>query len=394
MASMTSARRRGRGDDSIYFDKAKNSYVGEVSFGHTAAGNRRRRKVYGKTKTEVRDKLKQLHSEIESGVTSSARYTVAEATRKWLDVGMRGRAPKTAEKCRTLIDNHIVPQIGAAKLRNLTADDLDDWLEGRATELATRTLRELLSILRRSIRLAQRRDLVVRNVAELVGLPQGTVGRPSKALAMEQALAILNAAEDSRLHAYITVSLLTGIRTEEARALSWDRVHLMRVEDVPPHIEVWRSVRVGGDTKTRKSRRTMRLPEEAVTALKAHKAKQAADRLAAGALWTDTGLVFTTSIGTALDAANVRREFTKVVKASGIPIPERPDGTEGTWTPRELRHSFVSLLSASGVPVESIARLVGHAGTTVTEAVYRKELRPVLTEGAEAMDLILRRSGS
>jgi integrase len=57
-----------------------------------------------------------------------------------------------------------------------------------------------------------------------------------------------------------------------------------------------------------------------------------------------------------------------------------------------LRHSFVSLLSANGVPVKSIARLVGHAGTTVTEAVYRKELRPVLTDGAEVIGSIFTRN--
>ncbi|KAA9375198.1 tyrosine-type recombinase/integrase [Microbispora cellulosiformans] len=51
-----------------------------------------------------------------------------------------------------------------------------------------------------------------------------------------------------------------------------------------------------------------------------------------------------------------------------------------------MRHSFVSLLSASGVPIENISRLVGHSNTRVTETVYRKQLRPVLLEGAEAMD--------
>jgi integrase len=378
---MAQTRRRGRGDDSIYFDKAKGCHVGEVSLGYTAAGRRRRRKVYGKTKTEVRDKLKQLRAEIETGITSSARYTVADAAAKWLDVGLKGRAPKTIEKCRTLIDNHIVPQIGAVRLRDLTADDLDDWLEGQAAELATRTLRELLSILRRAITLAQRRDLVARNVAELVTIPNGTAGRPSKALTLAQANAVLAAAADHRLHAYIVVSLMTGIRTEEARALRWDHVHLQR-GDMPAHIEVWRSVRTGGDTKTRKSRRTLALPGQAVDALKAHKVRQAKDRLAAGALWQETGLVFCTSVGTPLDAANVRRGFRSVVAAAGIAgTPDAPV----SWTPRELRHSFVSLLSANGMPVEVIARLVGHAGTTVTEAVYRKELRPVLTEGAEVM---------
>jgi integrase len=113
---------------------------------------------------------------------------------------------------------------------------------------------------------------------------------------------------------------------------------------MPPHSEIWRSVRTGGDTKTKNARRTLALPPQAVDALKTHKARQAADRLAAGALWQDTGLVFCTTVGTALDAANVRRGFRSVVTASQI---------GGNWTPRELRHTFVSLLSASGVPVES-----------------------------------------
>lgn len=69
-------------------------------------------------------------------------------------------------------------------------------------------------------------------------------------------------------------------------------------------------------------------------------------------------------------------------------ILKRTDLNPDEWTPRELRHSFVSLMSDAGVAVEDIARLVGHKGTVVTEKVCRKQLRPVLLEGAEAMDLI------
>lgn len=64
------------------------------------------------------------------------------------------------------------------------------------------------------------------------------------------------------------------------------------------------------------------------------------------------------------------------------------------WTPRELRHSFVSLMSTSGVPVEEIARLAGHASSRTTEVVYRRELRPVLTTGAEVMETIFKRQSS
>jgi hypothetical protein len=65
---------------------------------------------------------------------------------------------------------------------------------------------------------------------------------------------------------------------------------------------VWHSVRQGGDTKTAKSRRTLALPQTAIEALREHRKRQAEDRLAAGALWQDHGLVFASSIGTPLDA--------------------------------------------------------------------------------------------
>jgi len=63
-------------------------------------------------------------------------------------------------------------------------------------------------------------------------------------------------------------------------------------------------------------------------------------------------------------------------------------GLEKDWTPRELRHSFVSMLSADGVATEDIAHLVGHSSTRTTERVYRHELRPVLRTGAERMGRI------
>lgn len=89
--------------------------------------------------------------------------------------------------------------------------------------------------------------------------------------------------------------------------------------------------------------------------------------------------MFTKTLGTELDAHNVRRSFRRALaKVEGIDPKD--------WTPRELRHSFVSLLSEYGIEVEEIARL-GHAGgSRVTEQVYRHELRPVMQTGAQVMD--------
>ncbi|NGO14073.1 site-specific integrase [Streptomyces sp. HC44] len=371
------ARRAGHGEDTIYWDAAKNRYVGAVSLGWAPNGKRRRPKVYGKTKTEVRNKIRDLKKEVQTGVKSPANYTVADAVNDWLERGLKGRDEKTVSKNRTMADKHLIPFIGKAKLRDLSADDVDDWLDDRAEVLATRSLRDLLAILRRSIAHAQRRDKAVRNVALLVTVPEGRPGRPSKALNLEQAKAVLAAARGSRLYAYLVLSLLSGVRTEEARPLTWDHVFLETKEGVPPHVAVWRSVRKHGETKTRKSRRTIALPKQVVDVLEEHLRWQKQERGSKGKEWSPTGLVFTTRSGEPLDAANVRRDFKAIVKKAGL----KPE-----WTPRELRHSFVSLLSDHGIPLEAIALLVGHSSQATTEAVYRKQLRPVITKGAEAMD--------
>ena len=200
------------------------------------------------------------------------------------------------------------------------------------------------------------------------------------------------------MHAYVALSLLAGIRTEEARALRWDHV-VTWADDAAGWqpvttagldcdgggeglfaIYVWRAQRHGGDTKTDKSRRTLALPRRCVGALREHSKLQARDRLRAGELWQDHGLVFSSTIGTPLSANNVIRTFRAITEKAGL-------GKD--WAPREMRHTFVSVLSANGIPVEDIAVLAGHDRTTITELVYRHEIRPALTQGAVVMDDIV-----
>jgi integrase len=279
---------------------------------------------------------------------------------------------------------HIYPFLGERKLRELKAAEFEKWLGDRSRLLSTSSLRNVHGCLNRSVRRAMARDLVRRNVVELVRVPTGRPGRPSKSLTAQNVDDVLKKTAPDRLHHYIVVSLLTGARTEEQlRALRWDHVHLDGIPDtrppVPPHMEVWRSVRDGGDTKTRRSRRTLALPARCVEAFRKQRVQQATDRLLAGEAWQESGLVFTTAVGSELDAANVRRDLRRaLVLVPGV-VPEM-------WTPRELRHSFVSVLSDAGIPVEQISQLVGHRGTTVTELVYRHQLRPVLQTGATVMD--------
>ena len=377
-------KRRSRGDGGLHFDPNRNRWIATASIGYDARGKRVTRRASGKTKTEAKDKLKEMLRDLDDGLPVAAGgYTVTDAVTYWLTYGLNRKAPSTVDNYRCMANKHIIPELGARKLRQLSAEDVDRWLAVKAKTLSTRSLKLVHSILSRSIRNAQARDKVKRNVAALCDLPEGQPGRPSKALTFAQAQAVLNAAENAPLHAYIVLSLLMGVRTEELRALRWSHLDLVGNPDVepsvPPSIAVWRSDRIGGDTKTAKSRRTLALPQLCVDALTKHRQHQADSR--GGTEPSATDLVFATRAGKPLRAGNVRRDFRKVADKAGL------NGKD--WTPRELRHSFVSVLSDNDVPVEHIARLVGHrGGSAVTEKVYRQQIRPVITKGAEAMDII------
>ncbi|MFI7443809.1 hypothetical protein [Nonomuraea indica] len=144
------------------------------------------------------------------------------------------------------------------------------------------------------IRMAEKRELVGRNVSALCETPRGQEGRPSTSLTLDQAVALLKACEGERFGAYVITSLLTGIRPEEARKLLWEAVDL---DGKRPAISVLRADRVGGNTKTKKSRRALALPALVVEELKRHRVRQSAQRRAAGEAWQEHGLVLPATTG-------------------------------------------------------------------------------------------------
>lgn len=379
---MTESRRRPHGEGSVYWDTARQRYVAEMTVGFDARGKRIRRKGSGTTEAAALRAMRKRVRDHQSGLAPrSELYTVQQAVWDWLEYGNPNVDAATARKHHDLCEVHILPNLGGRRLRDLTAEEVDRWLHSLTSRLSTRSIAEVRSCLGRSIRRAMARGYVERNVVELAETPRGLAGRPSKSLTVEQARAVLARTVDDKMHAYIVMSILTGARTEELRALRWDHVHLdtdtTAAAPVPPHVEVWRSVRATGDTKTRMSRRTLALPAMAVDVLRRYRETHAGTQPEPG---TSAGLVFATSTGQPLNAANVRRDFRRALSLV-------PDLDPAEWTPREMRHSFVSVLSESGLHIDEIALLVGHAGgSQVTERVYRKQLRPVIQTGATAMD--------
>ena len=202
------ATRRRRGEDGISFEHpgpcrdpqrhrhCPGLWRGEITLGYTGDGKRARRKVSGKTKATVVDKLRDLRLQLDKGITPKAgytHYTVRQAAEDWLAHGLDGRSPKTVKKNQNVLEP-ILADIGARKLRELTAADVRQALAAMAARYSSAAVSMGHLALKRAIRHAEANDLVSRNVAALADTPKGQQGRPSRSLTLDQAVAVITAA--------------------------------------------------------------------------------------------------------------------------------------------------------------------------------------------------------
>src|SRR6266545_838184 len=149
------AKRRSRGDGGLHWDAQRQRWIATASLGYDASGKRIVKRGSGKTKTEAKNKLKEVLRDYEDGLAiAPADYTVAHAVTDWLTFGLAGRSHQTVNTNRFLCNGHVIPSLGARKLRDLSAEDVDRWLALKAKTLSTRTLQGLHSCLNRSIRRA------------------------------------------------------------------------------------------------------------------------------------------------------------------------------------------------------------------------------------------------
>ena len=381
-------QRSRKGGGTVFWDEDRGRYAGQLSH-YDAAGNRKRPKVYAATKAECWEKLDELRAELKkTGSVAPRDLTVADVINDLL-----AHPPADWKSPLTRINrkNHatrIISALGKVKVARLTVTQVERFLEDAAADgLSADTLRRLRSMLRLAIRRAERDGKAARNVAALAEVPAGP-RRQSKSMNLEQIRVLLGLDLTAWWRAYITVALMCGLRPGELLGLRWEDVDfkagVIRVRKclkALPDPETGKRTLVLETLKTERSKRTIRMPRQVVTVLLALRKEQAAARLKLGALYDTRALaiVFGDGAGAPRWPQDVRRQFNTLCGRAGI-------GTH--WTPREQRHSFVSVLSNAGVDIEEIADAVGHINSTVTKAVYRHQIADEITSAATAMDAI------
>jgi len=354
---------------------------GRLSVGNRG-GRRLRRSVYGSTRTETLRRLHELRRELERGQPiTPPRLTVEQFLTRWLnDTVALAVRPATLVSYRGHCRNHLIPPFGTIPLSDLTPEQVQRLLNDKlAAGLAPRTVRQTLMVLRAALGHAVRRGLVARNPARVVTAPRIPDTKPA-GITPNEAHRILAAVQVDRLGALYALGLGTGLRLGEALGLGWDDLDL-----AAGHLTVRRALqRVHGrlvlvEPKTRRSRRTIVLPATISAELRRHRVRQMEERLRAGTRWHETGLTFTSLVGTPLDAAAVTKRLKRLLVNAGLP----PTTFHG------LRHAAASLLLAQGVNPRMVMELLGHADIAMTLGTYSHLTAPVRNEAADRMDLAL-----
>jgi integrase len=360
--------KRGNNEGSIYFDKRLGLHRGALTL-----PDGRRRYVSGKTKRACRDKLRDMEGNVAAGLPVEDGDRLRTFLEWWIrtleaKASAGSKSLNTVDNAKWAVDTWIEPELGSKRLRELTPEDVERLLSKMAGDgRSRRTVTRVRSYLGQALSVAERRGKVARNVARIAELPETKPPVERRALTPDEAKKVLEAASGRRLEALFVCALMLGLRPGELTGLRWSDVDLEAgTLQVSASLKSERGQLRIGATKTARSRRTVDLPKPVLVALRAHRKRQAAERLQAGSAWRALDLVFTTEIGTPIDPSNLRRTTKELCEAAGVePV-----------SPNELgRHSAASLLYDAGMPLDAIADLLGHASTRMLEQHYRHRSR-------------------
>lgn len=370
--------RRANGEGSIVL-RSDGRWQGVAHVGY-ANGRRVRKYVYARSQREVREKLQEARRAVERGLDVTEDLTVGAFLERWLAAVRPSLRERTYLRYLQLLALHVTPTLGRVRLTRLSPAQVQALINAKVDSgLSSQTVRHIHAVLRTALNQAVRWQLVPRNVASLVTPPR--VERVEmRALSPDEARTFLDAVAGRRLEALYVVALGMGLRQGEVLGLSWEDVDFDAAE-----LSVRKSLqRVGGEVrfvepKSVRSRRTLAVPGFVVDSLRSHHERQLRDQVAAGQGWHDSGLVFTTSLGTPLDGANVRRDLRAILGAAGLPAIRFHD----------LRHSCASLMVANGEHMRVIMETLGHSQIGITMNLYSHIMPAAQREAAERMDALL-----
>jgi integrase len=349
-----------------------------IDIGRDPATGKRRQltKTYGAKKEARAEYAKVKHQTDEGTFVGPDKTTVSE----WLDTWLKSTTVDVEKATAANYADALLSvreRLGGKRLQDVTEEDVDDlvsWMltSGRkrggkvGSGLGVRSVQLTLGRFRSALNVAMRRRLVVRNVAQYTQIPREARRKAAAAAALRvpwsetEVRQFLASIRDHRLHAPVLLALI-GMRPAEVCGLRWSAVDL---NAGTLSVELTRTL-VEGEVeekgpKSEKGKRKLPLPTPLHAALKAFKARQAAEAMRAGELDDRSGFVLVDELGTAWKTDRFRRAIHKLMDQAKV----------RKVRPYDARHACLTYLATSGVPDVIVSAWAGHADLSFTKRVY------------------------
>ena len=348
---------------------------GEGSYGRTSDGRfsftrqvtlpdgrQKRVKGEGKSRTLARQRCERRIAALVAppAPPPPSPKTVGEQVEYWMATNHSHGRATTVQTYRQCIKN-LMPALGSLRLVTMKPSHVKRWLTdlegmGRAASYIGMAYK----LVKASLDLAVQDELLPRN--PLMGVRPPRLPRTSgKTLTVEQARRLLAAARGHRLELAMRLMLGLGLRRGEVAGLRWQDIDLeLGTLTICGSATYTRETGViYGGTKTPESQRTIQLPEQLLTAIRAHQARQTDER--AAMRWGATIYVFTAvTSGSLINPLVIYIAFRTIAATAGLV----------GFTPHDLRHSAATFLLAEGTKIQRVQAILGHASATTTMNVY------------------------
>jgi integrase len=385
---MGTKSKRANGEGSVY-RRADGKWVGSVSIQVPNKGLKRK-VFYGKSKTEVREKVLAALNEKQKGTLIVAEQQTLQAyLEQWLENSVKLTIrPRSYERYAEIVRLHIVPILGKMKLQALAPQHVQ-MLQAQKTQegLSSTTVAAIHGVLHKALKDAVKLGLVARNVCDAIPPPRKHHKEISP-LTVDQVRKLLEAAKGHPQEALFVLALATGMRRGELLGLKWQDINFTTgmlyvrrtLSRLPTQMGRERGdLYIEAEPKTKNSRRSIALARFALEALEQHRKRQEEMKDQAGGYWKDNDYVFCDEYGQHLDPGyGALVQLKLLLKKARLPDIRFHD----------LRHSAATLLLSMGVHPKIVQEMLGHSEISMTMDIYSHVLPTMQREAVSRLNQI------
>lgn len=376
-------KRRSKGDGAIYFDERRDIFVGQIGLGYYDNGKRKRKTVYGKTKKEVRDKLRAVELKLLTGsYIDKSSITIYQLAKQLLDDRLNQNEIKPATYYRHVETLKVLEPIYNSAIQDATETQIKHFLSG-SLHYSQSTINKFYELLKRTFREAMRRKIITENPMEYIKRPNSRKESvPVRALtkAEQKRLIYVLQTEDINYSRQMLLSLSMGLRMGEVNALHVEDVNLMF-----DRLTVQRTISKGekgsamlsDNTKTEAGRRILNLTADTRALL-----VDCIGDKNSGIIFSHNNKLITTN--------QVNAQFQRVLQKYNI-LDENI--TDGKVDLHSLRHTFATRCAEAGMPPKVLQEIMGHTDIRITMNIYFSATAEYMKENIDKVDAILKTEG-